>query len=498
MTFYDHLEQFLALGFVLKSDVLNYPAQPPPEFDQKNAVNKPTMGRERPKMQNPMAALQQGGAGKFIERPVSQMPEQEKPMFMMAIEKRMISLCLQMVDEYHIDPRRQKEMAYMFICVSRKTNFLKEPDSRLLREMYGLRIQDDRKFAQELDNLMRNCPPSQGQLMFDFAVRHYDKEGNEVPPPGMRPPPGAQMPPGARPPGMPQQGGQMPPGHQGMSQRQAQEHMKAMAQRQQGGSMDQNLKYRTQPGQQAQQLAQRKFQSASKNIGSTQNIPGSHRPATQQNPHAKFSSSYASLQQLPQNQLRGPKNIKQNYGSVQTSMTKISSPSKKGKRIGPSNPQGTPTKEMDVKDSFYQRLSQKRPLPLPSNPYIKEVPQLNERASGFFGDGEESEKRVNEAGEVVYSKKINISSSKKQAHNVNPNIGSSSKIDVSNLKKMDSMRAQKILSNKSKQVIHKAQFDKIIRSSDYRKDPQNFRNQKPGSSKYQKVQSKLIDPKKQM
>lgn len=488
MTFYDHLEQYLALGFIPSTDKLNYPAQPPPGFEQKNALNSPTMGRERPKMPNQMAALQQGG-GKMLERPISQMPEQEKPMFMMAMEKRMISLALKMIDEYHTDPRRQKEMAYLIICASRKTNFLKDPDSRFLRDMYGLKIQDDRRFAQELESLMRNCPPTQGQLMFDFAVRHYDKEGNEVPPPGMMPPPGAKMPPGARPPGMPgmpPQGGPMPPGAQGMPQRQAQGHMQAMARQQGNRSVEQNLKYRTQPGP----GQQRKFQSASKNIVSAHNIQGKQQPHSHANAHAKFSSSYASLQHLPQNKLRGSGHLKQNYGTVQAGPTKISSPQKKGQRVNVPI-KGTPPKASEnVKDSFYQRLSQNGPVPLPKNPYIKEVPQLNERSSGYFGEGKGSESKANGAGgDVIYSRKINVSSSKKH----NQNIGSSAQIDVSNLKKMDSNQAKKILSNKSRHVIHKAQFDKVIRSSDYKKDMTSSQ-QHQGGSGYTKIQSKLVDP----
>ena len=97
------------------------------------------------------------------------------------IEKRALDLAQQASRRYMVNPRMQKELAYLIVVLARSENFLVEADSPRLREFYGVEDIDEGVFQQTLGQVAKECPNNARNLDFDLVFRKYDKMGSLAP-----------------------------------------------------------------------------------------------------------------------------------------------------------------------------------------------------------------------------------------------------------------------------------------------------------------------------
>jgi hypothetical protein len=131
--------------------------------------------------------------GKMID--IKSIAEKEKFQLLELIERRCLDLTQQLYEKYLTDATIQKEIAYSLIVVARQENNIKQADSTLLRELYGVSVRNEAEFKSQVDALSTNCPNNAHNLKFDLVVREYNQEGVEIHPgqPVQRPTP-AQVP----------------------------------------------------------------------------------------------------------------------------------------------------------------------------------------------------------------------------------------------------------------------------------------------------------------
>lgn len=167
LTFYDFVEQFLAMGCLfaddkIKSETIN-------ELDREQEQN---LSQENNKKKLEENFGQQG------EKDVKLLSEISKRKLIENIERRCFDLSIQITHFYLTDMTKQKLLAYIILVLSREDNGLSSPDKPLLRNFYG--ISREAKIEDLKNEIRKNCPDKKDKLFHDLVIRSYDEDGNEV------------------------------------------------------------------------------------------------------------------------------------------------------------------------------------------------------------------------------------------------------------------------------------------------------------------------------
>ena len=112
--------------------------------------------------------------------PAKDLGDKEKTDTIRNIEKRSFQLSLQIGAHFLTDPTKQREVAFLVLCVARKQAGLKTYDRQLLRSFYKLTPSSNEKLERAIEQLIANCPNDISTFKFDLVVRKYNKEGLEV------------------------------------------------------------------------------------------------------------------------------------------------------------------------------------------------------------------------------------------------------------------------------------------------------------------------------
>ena len=199
MTFYDFLEQFLAQGCLSEDDLVLAEFQTIDQRTPDGKFKSPT--GSQPKTfytPSPQESHQNRiGFGSQSISPVSREHNNQlgnTPQRTIAVKdldhkmknqllETVVSYALQIAHElgkdYLTDSWRQREVAYLVICLARSFSHTKKPDSKLLKTLYM--VDQDEDFSLIQQGLLADFSViSPEDYDFDPVERKYDAEGNLI------------------------------------------------------------------------------------------------------------------------------------------------------------------------------------------------------------------------------------------------------------------------------------------------------------------------------
>lgn len=112
------------------------------------------------------------------------LPTSERDILIDSIERRCLDIALQLTHRFITDPSQHKELAYIIISLARKEAGIKNSDRDLLKEYYSIKPIIG-GFAAKIGELGENCQDMTDQLCHDLVVRSYDQQGREMLPEGL-------------------------------------------------------------------------------------------------------------------------------------------------------------------------------------------------------------------------------------------------------------------------------------------------------------------------
>jgi hypothetical protein len=196
MTFWDYLEQFLALGFLFEDDfvLLNdeeqlvYEAILDPESSVRENMEMMSFHTPEPEESQVLTfdsvknrqADDRRKKQRLEKIKVSKMIEEHRNRVIDCILNRSLDLAKQVGKRFLTDTHVQREIAYLILVIARGENGLLDYDSERLRRLYKIEKRDKKEFDRCIREVPNKCPDNSDRIDFDAVQRKYTPEGELI------------------------------------------------------------------------------------------------------------------------------------------------------------------------------------------------------------------------------------------------------------------------------------------------------------------------------